>query len=71
MKSRLYLTHNDEAGPTMPANLTPQYHKAEDAFRRATEAGLAGAKPLAQNAFKVELGKRAIVRALMRASGQA
>ncbi|HEX4440483.1 MAG TPA: xanthine dehydrogenase family protein subunit M, partial [Thermoanaerobaculia bacterium] len=43
---------------------------SEDAFRRAADAALAGAKPLAQNAFKVELGKRAIVRALMRA-GQA
>ena len=30
--------------------------------------GFAGAKPLAHNAYKVELGKRAVVRALMRAS---
>jgi xanthine dehydrogenase YagS FAD-binding subunit len=33
-------------------------------FRRAAEAALEGAKPLRDNAFKVELAKRAIVRAL-------
>jgi xanthine dehydrogenase YagS FAD-binding subunit len=41
---------------------------SEEAFRRAADAALAGAKPLAHNAYKVELGKRAVVRALMRAS---
>ena len=41
---------------------------SEENFRSAAEAGLAGAKPLAHNAYKVELAKRAIVRALMRAS---
>ncbi|HEX8353051.1 MAG TPA: xanthine dehydrogenase family protein subunit M [Pyrinomonadaceae bacterium] len=41
---------------------------SEESFRRAAEAALAGAKPLAHNAYKVELGKRAIIRALMRAS---
>ena len=41
---------------------------SEDNFRRAAEAALAGAKPLAHNAYKVELGKRAVVRALMRAA---
>lgn len=41
---------------------------AEENFRRAAEAALAGAKPLAHNAYKVELGKRAVVRALMRAA---
>lgn len=41
---------------------------SEENFRRASEAALAGAKPLAHNAYKVELGKRAIVRALMRAA---
>jgi len=40
---------------------------SEESFRRAAEAALEGAKPLAQNAFKVELGKRAVIRALMRA----
>ena len=40
----------------------------EENFRRAAEAALAGAKPLAHNAYKVELGKRAVVRALMRAA---
>jgi xanthine dehydrogenase YagS FAD-binding subunit len=41
---------------------------SEENFRSAAEAALAGAKPLAHNAYKVELGKRAIVRALMRAA---
>jgi xanthine dehydrogenase YagS FAD-binding subunit len=41
---------------------------SEESFRRAAEAALAGAKPLTHNAYKVELGKRAVVRALMRAS---
>lgn len=41
---------------------------SEESFRRAAEAALRDAKPLAHNAYKVELGKRAIVRALMRAS---
>ena len=41
---------------------------SEESFRRAAEVALAGAKPLAHNAYKVELGKRAVVRALMRAA---
>ena len=41
---------------------------SEESFRRAADAALAGAKPLAHNAYKIELGKRAIVRALMRAA---
>jgi xanthine dehydrogenase YagS FAD-binding subunit len=41
---------------------------SEESFRRAAEAAFQEAKPLAHNAYKVELGKRAIVRALMRAS---
>ena len=36
-------------------------------FQRAADLALAGARPLAHNGYKVELGKRAIVRALMRA----
>lgn len=40
---------------------------SEESFQRAAEAGLKDAKPLAHNAFKVELAKRGIVRALMRA----
>lgn len=39
-----------------------------ESFQRAAEAALKDAKPLAHNAYKVELGKRAIVRALMRAN---
>lgn len=41
---------------------------SEESFRQAAEAALKDAKPLAHNAYKVELGKRAIVRALTRAS---
>ena len=41
---------------------------SEASFRQVAEVALAGAKPLAHNAYKVELGKRAVVRALMRAS---
>lgn len=41
---------------------------SEESFRQAAEVALKDAKPLAENAYKVELGKRAIVRALMRAS---
>jgi xanthine dehydrogenase YagS FAD-binding subunit len=41
---------------------------SEESFRQAANAALKEAKPLAHNAYKVELGKRAIVRALMRAS---
>ena len=41
---------------------------SEESFRAAADAALTGAKPLAHNAYKVELAKRAIVRALMRAS---
>ncbi|HEX6096480.1 MAG TPA: xanthine dehydrogenase family protein subunit M [Thermoanaerobaculia bacterium] len=41
---------------------------SEESFRAAAEAALQGAKPLTHNAYKVELGKRAIVRALLRAS---
>jgi xanthine dehydrogenase YagS FAD-binding subunit len=43
----------------------------EATFRRAGDLALAGARPLADNGYKVELGKRAVVRALMRASGLA
>lgn len=41
---------------------------SEDTFRQAAAATLQDAKPLAHNAYKIELAKRAIVRALMRAS---
>ena len=37
-------------------------------FQRAAEAALRDARPLAHNAHKVELGRRSVVRALMRAS---
>jgi xanthine dehydrogenase YagS FAD-binding subunit len=41
---------------------------SEESFRQAAEVALKDAKPLTHNAYKVELAKRAIVRALMRAS---
>jgi xanthine dehydrogenase YagS FAD-binding subunit len=41
---------------------------SEDIFRKAAEAALKDAKPLEHNGYKVELSKRAIIRALMRAS---
>ncbi|HZH30992.1 MAG TPA: xanthine dehydrogenase family protein subunit M [Pyrinomonadaceae bacterium] len=44
---------------------------SEEIFGRAAEAALREAKPLAHNAYKVELGKRAVVRALMRAARMA
>jgi xanthine dehydrogenase YagS FAD-binding subunit len=40
----------------------------ETAFRRAAEAALADAKPSGDNAFKIELAKRIVVRALMLAA---
>ncbi|UTL79149.1 FAD binding domain-containing protein [Pseudomonas putida] len=40
-------------------------------FERAAQAWLQAAKPLSHNAFKVELAKRAIVRALSEAAGDA
>lgn len=36
----------------------------EENFRKAADAAMAGAKPLRDNGFKIELAKRAIVRAL-------
>ena len=41
---------------------------SEESFRAAADLALRDAKPLAHNGYKVELAKRAIVRALMRAS---
>jgi xanthine dehydrogenase YagS FAD-binding subunit len=38
-------------------------------FEQAAEAAMAGAKPLEHNAYKIELGQRAIVRALQQACG--
>ncbi|KQM79667.1 xanthine dehydrogenase family protein subunit M [Xylophilus sp. Leaf220] len=40
----------------------------EATFRRAAEAALRDARPLAHNAYKVELGQRSVVLALMRAA---
>lgn len=44
---------------------------SEETFRQAAEVALKDAKPLAHNGYKVELAKRAVVRALMRASALA
>jgi xanthine dehydrogenase YagS FAD-binding subunit len=40
---------------------------SEEAFRRAADACMAGAKGYAHNTFKIDLAKRAIVRALAQA----
>ena len=40
------------------------------AFRRAARLAMAGAEPLSQNGFKVDLGMHSVVRALTTASGQ-
>lgn len=42
---------------------------SEATFAEAAEAAMKDAKPLEHNAYKVELGRRAIVRALSRAGG--
>jgi xanthine dehydrogenase YagS FAD-binding subunit len=44
---------------------------SDEAFRRAADVALAGAKPREHNAYKVELAKRAIVRALRTVCGGA
>lgn len=44
---------------------------SQESFRRAADVALAAARPLTHNAYKVELARRATVRALMRASRQA
>lgn len=43
---------------------------SEDAFKQAAELALKDAKPLKDNAYKVTLAKRAIVRALKTANGK-
>jgi xanthine dehydrogenase YagS FAD-binding subunit len=40
----------------------------EGSFRKAAEAAFRDARPLEHNAYKVEMGRRAVLRALMRAS---
>jgi len=44
---------------------------SKETFRKAADAALAGAKPHQHNAFKTELAKRTLVRALMTASEMA
>jgi xanthine dehydrogenase YagS FAD-binding subunit len=61
------VAHKPWRSPEAEAALTGR-PASEASFRQAAEAALKDAKPLAHNAYKVELGKRAIVRALMRAS---
>jgi xanthine dehydrogenase YagS FAD-binding subunit len=41
---------------------------SEESARRAAEAAFEGARPLAHNRFKIELGKRTVVEALMTAA---
>ncbi len=40
----------------------------DDAFRQAAQLAMVGATPLSQNAFKIDLGRHAVVRALTKAS---
>jgi xanthine dehydrogenase YagS FAD-binding subunit len=61
------VAHKPWRSPEAEAALTGR-PASEASFRQAAEAALKDAKPLAHNAYKVELAKRAIVRALMRAS---
>jgi xanthine dehydrogenase YagS FAD-binding subunit len=44
---------------------------SSDKLRRAGEAAVQGAVPLAHNGFKIELARRAVVRALETAGGMA
>jgi xanthine dehydrogenase YagS FAD-binding subunit len=61
------VAHKPWRSPEAEAALTGQ-PPSEANFRIAAEAALKGARPLAHNIYKVELGKRAVVRALMRAA---
>jgi xanthine dehydrogenase YagS FAD-binding subunit len=42
----------------------------EETWRRAADAAFSGAKPQKENAFKVELGKRTVIRALSEAAAK-
>jgi xanthine dehydrogenase YagS FAD-binding subunit len=54
---------------SLEAEKVLQGHAAETAnFRRAAEAALRDARPQSENAFKVELAKRCLVRALTMAT---
>ncbi|SFV09398.1 xanthine dehydrogenase YagS FAD-binding subunit [Methylobacterium sp. 174MFSha1.1] len=53
-----------KAAESLLAGRTPD----DTAFRAAADAALAGAKPSGDNAFKVELARRLVVRALSRAA---
>lgn len=41
-----------------------------DAFRRASRIAMAGAVPLSQNGFKIDLGRHGVLRTLIHASGR-
>ena len=41
---------------------------ADEAFRQAARLAMAGARPLSQNGFKVDLGRHSVVRALTMAA---
>ena len=47
-----------------PKRCSPARAPDAAAFRRAAEAALADAKPSGDNAFKIELARRIVVRAL-------
>jgi xanthine dehydrogenase YagS FAD-binding subunit len=50
-------------------NVLADRSPGEAAFRQAARLVMAGAEPLAGNAFKIDLGKHAVVAALTRAAG--
>ena len=50
--------------PARPRRASPARGPAEAAFRRAAEVALADARPSGDNAFKIELARRIVVRAL-------
>jgi xanthine dehydrogenase YagS FAD-binding subunit len=43
----------------------------EDTAKKAADAALANAKPLSQNAYKVQLARVAVKRAILKAAGGA
>ncbi len=61
------VAHKPWRSPQAEAALVGQ-RASEATFQRAAQAALQDARPLAHNAYKVELGQRSVVRALMRAA---
>ena len=62
--SRSAASRRNRGGPARRRRALAGCHPDAAAFRRAAEAALADAKPSGDNAFKIELAQRIIVRAL-------